>query len=389
MRVFALFASTVAIALLLLQTGLVAADLQRYLYDFRAFYIGASLFQQGRDAYDFSLLVEMSTGLGLEENNHPFIYHPLMLYVFQPLARLPFQVAALGWLGLLLLSVIVLWRASVHIFRVNDVVFLVLAAVGMNGSVAAGLRAGQLSPVIAALIVIALLLLARDRIAGAASVLVVAALPKLWPAPLFGLLLARPTIYRAFVAVMALCVLAALVFLGRWAEPMSFVRFTEAVQSLGVQITRTGAQDGASRNILATLDVLFGLPAAETIWKAWIAAIFLLSTVAFFRLSTRPDALRLQAAIALLGIALVMPRVMVYQWVFVLPALAYFLSSPGMPILRGLVLILALYPGLYVNRYIFGIELQDRSNSLLVLTAFTPSFACFLAWLGCIRRSLV
>lgn len=371
-----------AMALLLLQIGLIAARWQFYLYDFRAFYIGTALFWQGQDAYDFALLADMSFRLGLADNNHPFIYHPLMLYLYRPLTLLPYQAAALGWLVLLVLALVVLWLSSVQVFRTPHSVFLVLAAVGLNGTVAAALRAGQMSLVVAALIMLALVLIERGRIRGAASLLLAAALPKLWAAPLIGLLVARPSWQRVGLAGGTLACLIGLVLLGQWAEPESFTRFSEAARALGTQTAGAGAQDGSSRNFLATLGVVFGLGSADAIWKAWVVVVFVVSSIAFFRQASRPGGVRVQAAIAILGLALVLPRIMVYQWVFVLPPLTFFIfgRDKGWP--AALVLILVLYPGLYVNRYVFGIDLHERSDSLLILTAFTPLLACAIAWAG-------
>lgn len=384
-RLLVLAGTAAAAALLMVQIGLIAARWEFYLYDFRAFYIGTSLFWNGQDAYDFSLLVERSAQLGLEPNDHPFIYHPLMLYIYRPITLLSYQAAALTWLSLLVVALAVTGWCSNRFFGTPTFVFLGLAAIGLNGSAAAALRSGQMSLLVTALLSLALVFLLRGRIGLSALMLLAAALPKLWPTPLIGVLLVRPTWQRALTALLTIAGLIALLLLGRWAQPESYMRFAGIALEFGTHQGVAGAQDGSSRNFLTITGRLVGLPVGRTVWVVWVAVVSAVSCLAFFHKFAGPEWFRIKVAIATLGLILVLPRVIIYQWVVILPTLAYVIATANRSWLI-IALPLALYPGLYVNRYLFGIDLHEQSESLLILTGFTPLMTCLVAWLWAVRQ---
>lgn len=76
---------------------------------------------------------------------------------------------------------------------------------------------------------------------------------------------------------------------------------------------------------------------------------------------------------------------MVYQWVLILPALAYYLSrAQRCPV--SILVLNAFHLGLYVNRYVLGI--QDVASPFLGLPSFTPLLAILMIWISFVAKAL-
>ena len=177
----------ILLGLLLVQVAVVALKTDFYQYDFRAYYLGPRLLWSDQDPYSMAALTERAEALGLADNNHPFIYAPYMLLVFGAIAWLPYKLAYWLWLTFQVAICVAIFRLTKRRLGVSATMLMFLGALGLNGTTAACLRAGQLSLLLTLLVLLAITSL-LDRKPGHSSAFVfVAAAIKLWPISFGGL----------------------------------------------------------------------------------------------------------------------------------------------------------------------------------------------------------
>ncbi|MBL3610289.1 glycosyltransferase family 87 protein [Rhodovulum sulfidophilum] len=370
--------------LLGLQVAMVGYRLDFYQYDFRAFYIAANLFAVGGEPYSFEELVRVSKGLGLSDNNHPFLYHPLTLFIFEPLSDLSYRAAYSLWLFLQVSSLAIIAWVCIRFFKIPAPWLLPMMAVGLNGAIAANLRAGQLTLMTLAMILLASAMVMRNRAAAATVFIVLCAIPKLWVTPALGLLLNRISSGRmVLVASGALAILAAL-GLSYYLAPDDFRKFLTVAERFSGGSEPGGASNGSSRNMLASLAGTAGFDAAQfkLIWVLWIVSVLGISLLAWTRLlrdgaTPYPELFSL----VLLSICLVMPRMATYQWTIAIPAVAHIAATRPYPVGIPLTAI-AVMPTLYIGRYCLDRPIEARADTFLEIAFYFANLWSVLgAWL--------
>lgn len=372
------------LGLIALQVALIARGWDFYQYDFRAYYIGAALFGEGRDPYSFEALQARARGLGLIENDHPFLYPPYMLWAFAPLAWMSYPLAFFTWLGLQIGALACVAWVSLRVLRVDAVILALLMALGLNGALAAVLRSGQITLIMLALVMAGLGLLVANRAPAAGALITLAALPKLWLAPMLGLLVKRYDVSRLLLIALSAGLFGLVIFAGARLFPEYQAAFSSSMASLTEAGRLTGAQNGSALNALRNAFALAGGQAgrADAFWLAFVALIAAAALVRYFQSVLRGEVdLAYLFSLTALSLALAMPRFMIYQWVVVLPALAYVLTHLKSRALAWALLALALVPTLYINRYALGIDLHELLDRfVLVPWAFSNLAVAFTAW---------
>jgi hypothetical protein len=66
--------------------------------DFRGYYAAAKVLMAGRNPYDYNLVAQVLLEVTGRMGNNPYYYPPWFLWIFTPLAVLPFQAARAVWL---------------------------------------------------------------------------------------------------------------------------------------------------------------------------------------------------------------------------------------------------------------------------------------------------
>lgn len=372
-------------ALLGLQAIWVVLGWDSYQYDFRAFYIGARLFAEQQDPYSLAALQAYEAELGLQPKGHPFIYAPYMLWAFAPIAALPFKAAFSVWLFIQAISIAMISHVALRYLKPDPVVFAILLAVGLNGSIAAVLRTGQLTLLLLALILVGLALLMKRRVIGAAIALILAAIPKIWLFPMLALLLARPYMRRTMLMASGLAIIVGLLVLGAVLHPDFHKTFMSTVGNLSSRNIAVGPQNGSFQNLLISTSLLVG-SSVEVAKLFWLALVLCISAISAFRYFQTVSADNVNFAylfcLVALGLCIVSPRVMIYQWCIALPSLAYVISYMRNRQMAYTLLILAIMPTIYINRFLFGLDIHERVEALAALPwAFSNLIVVVIAWL--------
>jgi hypothetical protein len=372
--------------LLIVQAAAIAIRWRWYQYDFRAYYIGPKLAAIGEDPYSIDALVRMSASLGLESNNNPFVYPPHMLAVFAPFSVLPYPVAYGLWLFLQIAALSTVFLVATKRFDIDRVWLAAFLAMGLNGTVAGCLRSGQLTLMFTALTLLAASSLSRGHAGRATILLTIAALPKIWTAPMIGLVLCRPTFHRLMLVTLGcgviLSVLAVDYF---WVPDYSdrFVARAHRISQIGAQ--PIGFIDGSLHNLTRTVGHALNLN-NHLVLACWVISV---SIIVFATLSSCIRILRRDlhqithvVFLASLGLILINPRVLFYQWCFVVPAIAFLAPKIKSRILQVLLVGISLTPTLYINRYLFDIDLPQRVESIVAIPwGFSNLIAVFAFWL--------
>jgi hypothetical protein len=375
-----------SVLLLIVQTVTVAIRWRWYQYDFRAYYIGPKLAALGEDPYSADALIRMSASLGLDPNNNPYLYPPHMLAVFAPLSWLPYPVAYGLWMALQATALLTIVFVATKRLDVDRVWLLGLLALGLNGAAAACLRSGQLTLVLTALTLLAAAALRRDRAGGPTVLLTLAALPKIWIAPMLGLLLYKPTVQRFLLMAAGIGVLLGVLLLDYVLAPgysESFIASARRLSKLGE--SPIGPIDGSLHNFMRTVGHAFGVNKTIVLvcWGVSVLAIALATLSSCRRLiGSGLDRVPYVAFLASLGLALILPRFLVYQWTFVIPALAFVIPKIKSRVLQATLVVISLTPSLYINRYLFGLDLPHPVDNVYAIPwAFSNLIVVFVVWL--------
>ena len=296
--------------------------------DFRTYVAAGRAALAGIDPYSAEHLSALA-----HRETLPFVYPPVTLRAFAPLAALPGGLARALWMALnvaILAGLVASWRLwlgpGVRLLP------LALAAVfGWNASALWGLRTGNVALIEAALIWLALVCYARGRRGAFAALIVAAACFKLAPALFLLLLLVprereRPHFARALTAV---AILGALVLgptlLGPAARWEFFLRHLPDAGALG-------SSNPGALGFFTVLAGTWGLPAAPAtaglvLWGAFALALAAIS-VPFVRGAIRDRDPRRVAMAALFLYVLIEPRPMAYGFLLLTPAAFFFAPQP-------------------------------------------------------------
>lgn len=366
------------------QALIVAIQWHQYNYDFRAYYLGSRLLAQGLDPYSLAALEQEASRLGLADNSHPFVYMPHMLWLMAPASWLPYPVATTAWVAIQLVAL----SATIYVVGKRlgiDLLWLsLLAAFGFNGAVASCLRSGQLSIVESLLLAFAICGLRQGGIARFAWLTAATGTLKLWLTPLLGLAAIAHPKRGGVMAGIAGAGIAALYGINLLAWPELTASFRHVATAIAEGAVRSGPQNGSLYNLIGTMlgpDHWLTKP----VWISAAAAILVVTLVRCRRIAGTRDVAD-WIWIAMLAFFLVSPRVMTYQWVPALPAIAWAISSMPRGLLRTVVLALAFTPTIYVNRYCFGLAPHDQVGPLLGPWAFSNVLGVLLLWVHHVRN---
>jgi alpha-1,2-mannosyltransferase len=372
---------------LAVQVVSVARQWRFYQYDFRAYYFAPRLARAGLDPYSERAMFDACRAAGLADNVHPFLYPPHMVAAFTPLSWLPFPAAYFGWMLLELAALVVLARATLRSAAAGGpgalLVALTALAFSFNGSVAASLRAGQIGLIAAALVVLGVELWERQRAGSFVAAVTAAALPKFWP----GALLSLGAVERRRAAFLACAGGAATLLLvhalDRWLWPDYSRSFATAAVGLASGGNVSGPQNGSFLNFW--LSLLGGRVASP--WLIWLplAVVVVGGTVVACWRNARRD-LSLSAAACLLGLMLLLPRVMIYEWCIVLPSMVLVMSRTLSPRKRLALLGLSLFPGVYLRRTLLHVDMFVPALGAQALWTFTNLWTVVGLWAAAVWR---
>ena len=120
----------------------IAREPQHFQLLFCTYYAAGQAFAQGLDPYDIDVLRALEPRIqGL-----PYVYPPLTLYLFLPLAMLPFYAAYLVYLGVktaCLIALIWIWHKW-FLKRSPDGLFLLVCLMGFNFAIYWDFSAGNI-----------------------------------------------------------------------------------------------------------------------------------------------------------------------------------------------------------------------------------------------------
>lgn len=391
-RAWQLAIGAVSLLALGVQIYLVARDWTFYQYDFRAYYSGPFLRSIGEDPYSVIAHLAWAESEGLHDHALAFVYSPLILFAFSPLAMLPYPVAFGVWLGLQVLALAYVCIATVRVLDVPAHWALPCLAFGLNGTLAAVLRSGQVTLIILVLMLSAVALLKRRSTGGALIPMVVAATLKIWVVPLLALAAVPFSTRRILLVAAAFGIIVVLTLSGTLFAPELQARYQEIVgEMVAFDRAPVSPYDQSILNILAYISDAGAFPTAvmRTVWLAVCAGLVGITAIVCLPLTlgTR-DPARLYPlffSVACLLLLLIVPRAIHYQWTIALPAAAYVLCRIRTPAIRGLLTAMLLIPPLYVNRYLFGISTDARLETLLLLPwGFWSYLTVSLLWVACL-----
>lgn len=284
--------------------------------DLRSAHTAATAALRGLDPYDPAVLVRVAGG-----PVPPFVHSPVALLAFTPLARLPFQELATGWMAfqlLLLAALAVGWARSLDAGPRWTAVAL-LVAFGSNGAARGALVTGNVALLECALVWAALAGWAAGRRVAFALLIAAAACFQLASAA-FLLLLLVPTArrkgsIRAFL--LAAGLVAAVVFAPLAFAPFSgWARFWSPVASSAGPGTVNPSGPGLARALVDVLPVpaAWAESVATAVWAAGAALLLLLGRPLFAAARARRDARR-WVVVAVFTYILLLPRPMAYGWI--------------------------------------------------------------------------
>jgi hypothetical protein len=313
-----------------------------------------------------------------------------MLAVFAPLSWLPYPTAYGLWMTLQAAALLTIILVATRRLDVDRAWLLGLLALGLNGATAACLRSGQMTLMLTALTLLAAGSLRRDRAGGAAVLLTLAALPKIWIAPMLGLLLYKRTVRRFLLMTAGIGVLLGVLLLDYVLAPgysASFLANARHLSMLGN--APIGPIDGSLHNFMRTVGHAFGVNKTIVLvcWGVSILAIGIATVSSCLRMvGSGRDRIPHVVFLATLGLSLILPRFLIYQWSFVVPALAFVIPKIKSRILQAALVVIALTPSLYINRYLFGLDLPHPVDSVYAVPwAFSSLIVVFIAWLAARR----
>jgi alpha-1,2-mannosyltransferase len=303
------------IALVVLRVALRSQHVQ---WDLRAYHAAARAALAGLEPYS---LADLTAAAG-RPISLPFVYPPVGLVPFLPLAPLPFAAAGAVWLLLKLACLVTLVETFRRVFlpRTERLWIALVAVFGGSAAAIWDLRSGNVALIETTLWVAGLAAFARGRDGRAALLFALAALWKGWPAVFLLLLLApreagtaRRRAALAGVAALAVAALLALPLLGGWGAAYARLLATMPMPF------PTGDSNPSALAVFESAARRFGAPAggpAPGAWAAfgaWVLVVLAGALPLVRRARARGDR-RLLALVAALGVTLLSPRPMAYGW---------------------------------------------------------------------------
>jgi hypothetical protein len=235
----------------------------------------------------------------------------------------------------------------------------------------------------AALVVLGIELWERQRVGSFVAAVTAAALPKFWPGALLSLGAVERRRTALFTCAGGAAILLLVHGLDRWLWPDYSRAFTTAALGLASWGSVSGPQNGSFLNFW--LSLLGG--GALSPWVIWLplAAVVVGGTaVACWRNARRDPAM--SAAACLLGVMLLLPRVMVYEWCIALPSMVLVMSRAVPRRSRLALLGLSLFPGLYLRRSLLHVDMFVPALGAQALWTFTNVWTVVGLWTAAVWR---
>ncbi len=375
---------SISILALVLQVCSVIRAPRWYQYDFRAYYYAPRILLNSGDPYSYKTLAELAAQDGLAANVHPFLYPPHSLLVFLPLAALQFFEAYYCWLAVKLAALGVFVFLACRLLGVPLVPLAILVAFGLNGTVPADLRSGQVGLFEATMVIAAFSMYINGKLVQFAGTIFAASCFKLYYLCLLALL--PFSCRRRKWLLLSLCVL--LSTLALWAEsslvPHMWGRFGSGARAA---IGSESIQNGSLFNVLQSLfRIGLGQAGRSYAWAAyWVCFVVVTVLSGTAMTKARHCGRSGQIEICLLSslaLILVVPRLLVYQWIVALPAVSYYSAKAKSKLAVVVLLFMSLFPSLYVFRYLFHHPIEHRAESIAAAVGSSTSvLAICIAWI--------
>jgi hypothetical protein len=356
--------------------------------DFLGIYTALSAFNQGHDPYG-------TVGLPPVEGQEiaSYVYPPYTLYLFQPATWLTFATAARIFLTLKLIAIgglVYLWHRLFNLNRYYGL-FWILVPLAFSGALIADIRAGNISTFEELIIWIGFYLYTQKKTAAFATAIVLAAIFKLTPILLLGLLAAKwrkKELFRgAFFGAVFIGVIAASAII--W--PELFASFLRNARGLGTEHGENNPSTWALiGDVVLWLKIKTGhaLPAIvpPAVYAAVALGVAAVSAKMFSRLrlleEKKADLWRI--CLMCLLFALVIPRFKNYSYILLIGPSLYVLASckwvnPVVPL--GALLAIFCYQSLqYLGTALQPFYTVQREYYCLLLAWMAWGLCCYNIW---------
>jgi hypothetical protein len=299
--------------------------------DFLGIYTAVSAFNQGHDPYGTAILPPVEG-----QDIAPFVYPPYTLHLFQPVTWFGFATSARIFLTLKLMALaglIYLWH---RLFNLNQYrgLFWVLIPLAFSGTLISDIRAGNISIFEELVIWTGFYLYTKNKTAGFGIAITLAAIFKLTPILLLGLLATKwrkkELLQGAFFGALLVILIAA----GAMVWPELFASFLKNARGLGTEHGENNPSTWALIGDVASwLKTKTGFPLPAVIPQAIYAVVALgviaVSAKIFSRLQSleekKADLWRI--CLLCLAFALVVPRFKDYSYILLIGPSLYVLAS--------------------------------------------------------------
>jgi len=299
--------------------------------DFAIAYAAATALDQGLQPYDTTVIAPM-----MRAPVAPYVYPPYTLYLFRPLTWFDFDTAARIYLTLKFITLgglLYLWHRLIDLNQYRGLLWVVIP-LAYSGALLADLRAGNISVFEQLFIWLGFYLYTRGRLVGFGLAIVVAALFKLTPILLLGLLATRWK--KKELAIGAICGAVFIVLIGISAAvwPELFSAFLKNVHQLGGERGESNPSSWALVSDMAgwlQMKIHGNVPAIFPfcVYAVMAAAVLAVSIAMFCRLrfleQKRGDLWRICLLCFLY--ALVLPRFKDYSYLLLIAPSLYVLFS--------------------------------------------------------------
>ncbi len=316
----------------------IALEPQHFQLLFCTYYAAGQAFAQGLDPYDIDVLRALEPRIqGL-----PYVYPPLTLYLFLPLAMLPFYAAYLVYLGVktaCLIALIWIWHKW-FLKRSPDGLFLLVCLMGFNFAIYWDFSAGNISVFEQILLWSGLLAFLRGRLKTFAVLVALAASFKLTLVLFLGLLVFRQGRARWYAGLLGTGVFVGLLGLSSVLHAEMMISFVQNIRG-----TTPGLQTGsavyydhppASWPLLAEIsesvcEKVGRAPAAKPVAAVMfltlsaITVILTWAAIRRFRPATREDKYTMAIMVFCLAYMMLVPRLMMYSYILAIPG-AYYIA---------------------------------------------------------------
>lgn len=356
--------------------------------DFLGIYTAVSAFDQGHDPYGTINLPPVEG-----QDIAPFVYPPYTLYLFQPVTWFEFATSARIFLTLKLMALaglVYLWH---RLFNLNQYhgLFWVLIPLAFSGTLISDIRAGNISIFEELVIWTGFFLYAQKRTAGFGIAIVLAAIFKLTPILLLGILATKWRKKELFQGALFGAVLIGLFVASAAVWPELFSSFLKNARGLGAEHGENNPSTWAFICDIASwlkIKTGFALPAIIplAVYTAVVLGVAAVSAKIFLRLRSleekKADLWRI--CLMCLLFALVVPRFKDYSYILLIgPSLYVLASSRWVNPIVPLAALLAIFS--YQSLQWLGTALQpfytvQREYYCLLMAWMVWGLCCYSIW---------